>query len=233
MCIEAYEGSGLGSVYTRLGSGSAHSGAAVATTVVPESDASSKNWELKAIVISKRFWILARSIRYFFPLGNPISALPLPVPPHATPPLQPSVCFVRASPALTGARIVRPNSLLLPPPSSRDGNSPSAVVRQLQPAPISASAAHAPDRSLVLPDSYCNSLFAQHWPIDFSNPSRTKYQKIVEISHNKGSGLKAVQNCIRSDNYVITFEVEEEKFPFFGKKYMLKFGNDIVSETHC
>lgn len=61
----------------------------------------------------------------------------------------------------------------------------------------------------------------------------TKYQKIVETSHNKGSGLKAVQNCIRSDNYAITFEVEEEKFPFFGKKYMLKFANDIVSETHC
>ncbi|KAG0481023.1 hypothetical protein HPP92_011881 [Vanilla planifolia] len=40
----------------------------------------------------------------------------------------------------------------------------------------------------------------------------TKYQKIVEASHNKGTGLKAVQNCIRSDNYVITFEVEEEKY---------------------
>ncbi|XP_020577044.1 mRNA cap guanine-N7 methyltransferase 2 isoform X2 [Phalaenopsis equestris] len=61
----------------------------------------------------------------------------------------------------------------------------------------------------------------------------TKYQKIVEASHNKGSGLKGVQNCIRSDNFVITFEVEEEKFPFFGKKYMLKFANDITSETHC
>ncbi|KAG0449460.1 hypothetical protein HPP92_027295 [Vanilla planifolia] len=61
----------------------------------------------------------------------------------------------------------------------------------------------------------------------------TKYQKIVEASHNKGTGLKAVQNCIRSDNYVITFEVEEEKFPFFGKKYTLKFANDIASETHC
>ncbi|KAL0926370.1 hypothetical protein M5K25_002592 [Dendrobium thyrsiflorum] len=61
----------------------------------------------------------------------------------------------------------------------------------------------------------------------------TKYQKIVEASHNKGSGLKGVQNCIRSDNFVITFEVEEDKFPFFGKKYMLKFANDIISETHC
>ncbi|KAG0483506.1 hypothetical protein HPP92_011590 [Vanilla planifolia] len=56
----------------------------------------------------------------------------------------------------------------------------------------------------------------------------TKYQKIVEASHNKGTGLKAVQNCIRSDNYVITFEVS-----FFGKKYTLKFANDIASETHC
>nr|CAD1827427.1 unnamed protein product [Ananas comosus var. bracteatus] len=43
----------------------------------------------------------------------------------------------------------------------------------------------------------------------------------------------AVTNCIRSENYVITFEVEEEKFPLFGKKYQLKFANDITSETHC
>eukprot|EP00268_Persea_americana_P043356 TRINITY_DN4358_c0_g2_i1.p3 TRINITY_DN4358_c0_g2~~TRINITY_DN4358_c0_g2_i1.p3 ORF type:complete len:113 (+),score=24.40 TRINITY_DN4358_c0_g2_i1:776-1114(+) len=42
-----------------------------------------------------------------------------------------------------------------------------------------------------------------------------------------------VPNCIRSENYVITFEVEEEKFPLFGKKYQLKFTNDIASETHC
>ncbi|PKA66858.1 mRNA cap guanine-N7 methyltransferase 2 [Apostasia shenzhenica] len=61
----------------------------------------------------------------------------------------------------------------------------------------------------------------------------TKYQKIVEASHNKGTGLKAVPNCIRTDNYVITFEVEEEKFPFFGKKYMLKFANDVATETNC
>ncbi|XP_072992338.1 mRNA cap guanine-N(7) methyltransferase 2 isoform X2 [Typha latifolia] len=63
----------------------------------------------------------------------------------------------------------------------------------------------------------------------------TKYQKNVEASHNKGSGLKpnAVTNCIRSENYVITFEVEEEKFPFFGKKYQLKFANDLTPETHC
>nr|XP_010908936.1 mRNA cap guanine-N7 methyltransferase 2 isoform X2 [Elaeis guineensis] len=63
----------------------------------------------------------------------------------------------------------------------------------------------------------------------------TKYQKNVEASHGKGSGLKpnTVPNCIRSENYVITFEVEEEKFPLFGKKYQLKFANDITSETHC
>ncbi|KAJ0963109.1 hypothetical protein J5N97_028231 [Dioscorea zingiberensis] len=62
----------------------------------------------------------------------------------------------------------------------------------------------------------------------------TKYQKNVEASHNKGIGLKPnmVPNCIRSENYVITFDVEEEKFPLFGKKYHLKFGNDISSETH-
>jgi len=39
---------------------------------------------------------------------------------------------------------------------------------------------------------------------------RTKYQKNVEASHNKG--LKAVPNSIRSENYTITFEVEEEKY---------------------
>jgi hypothetical protein len=39
---------------------------------------------------------------------------------------------------------------------------------------------------------------------------RTKYQKNVEASHNKG--LKAVPNSIRSENYTITVEVEEEKY---------------------
>nr|CAD1827486.1 unnamed protein product [Ananas comosus var. bracteatus] len=71
--------------------------------------------------------------------------------------------------------------------------------------------------------------------IECKNNPWTKYQKNVEASHNKGSGMKptAVTNCIRSENYVITFEVEEEKFPLFGKKYQLKFANDITSETHC
>ncbi|RWR86303.1 mRNA cap guanine-N7 methyltransferase 2 [Cinnamomum micranthum f. kanehirae] len=65
--------------------------------------------------------------------------------------------------------------------------------------------------------------------------NKMKYQKNVEASHNKGGGMKpnTVPNCIRSENYVITFEVEEEKFPLFGKKYQLKFTNDIASETHC
>lgn len=63
----------------------------------------------------------------------------------------------------------------------------------------------------------------------------TKYQKNVEASHNKGIGLKsnAVPNCIRSENYVMTFEVEEEKFPLFGKKYQLKISDDTASEIHC
>ncbi|MQL92541.1 hypothetical protein Taro_025161 [Colocasia esculenta] len=63
----------------------------------------------------------------------------------------------------------------------------------------------------------------------------TKYQKNVETSHNKGIGMKPnmVPNSIRSENYIITFETEEEKFPLFGKKYHLKFANDITSETHC
>ncbi|KAK3024586.1 hypothetical protein RJ639_044099 [Escallonia herrerae] len=61
-----------------------------------------------------------------------------------------------------------------------------------------------------------------------------KYQKNVEAHHNK-SGMKPniVPNCIRSESCMITFEVEEEKFPFFGKKYQLKLANDISAETHC
>ncbi|KAM7463838.1 hypothetical protein LguiA_031959 [Lonicera macranthoides] len=62
-----------------------------------------------------------------------------------------------------------------------------------------------------------------------------KYQKNVEAYHNRSGGMKPsiVPNCIRSESYMITFEVEEEKFPFFGKKYQLKFANDITAETHC
>ncbi|KAJ9684752.1 hypothetical protein PVL29_016966 [Vitis rotundifolia] len=62
-----------------------------------------------------------------------------------------------------------------------------------------------------------------------------KYQKNVEAYHNRGSSMKPniVPNCIRSESYMITFEVEEEKFPFFGKKYQLKFANDTSAETYC
>ncbi|RVW76218.1 mRNA cap guanine-N7 methyltransferase 2 [Vitis vinifera] len=62
-----------------------------------------------------------------------------------------------------------------------------------------------------------------------------KYQKNVEAYHNRGSSMKPniVPNCIRSESYMITFEVEEEKFPFFGKKYQLKFSNDTSAETYC
>ncbi|XP_075084535.1 mRNA cap guanine-N(7) methyltransferase 2 isoform X2 [Nicotiana tabacum] len=62
-----------------------------------------------------------------------------------------------------------------------------------------------------------------------------KYQKNVEAYHNRSGAMKPniVPNCIRSENYMITFEVEEEKFPFFGKKYQLKFASDISAETHC
>lgn len=62
-----------------------------------------------------------------------------------------------------------------------------------------------------------------------------KYQKNVEAYHNKSSGMKPniVPNCIRTENYMITFEVEEEKFPFFGKKYQFKFANDTTAENHC
>ncbi|GAB4855030.1 hypothetical protein Ancab_023616 [Ancistrocladus abbreviatus] len=62
-----------------------------------------------------------------------------------------------------------------------------------------------------------------------------KYQKNVEAYHNRSTGMKPniVPNCIRSENYVITLEGEEEKFPLFGKKYQLKFAGDVSAETHC
>lgn len=62
-----------------------------------------------------------------------------------------------------------------------------------------------------------------------------KYQKNVEAYHNRSGAMKPnlVPNCIRSENYMITFEVEEEKFPFFGKKYQMKIANDTSAETHC
>ncbi|CAI0442476.1 unnamed protein product [Linum tenue] len=62
-----------------------------------------------------------------------------------------------------------------------------------------------------------------------------KYQKNVEAYHNRSASMKLniVPNCIRSENYMITFEVEEEKFPLFGKKYQLKFAHDAVAETYC
>ncbi|GMG99458.1 hypothetical protein Nepgr_001298 [Nepenthes gracilis] len=61
-----------------------------------------------------------------------------------------------------------------------------------------------------------------------------KYQKNVEAYHNRSTGMKPniVPNCIRSESYMITFEVEEEKFPLFGKKYQLKFASDVSAETH-
>ncbi|KAJ3681312.1 hypothetical protein LUZ60_015801 [Juncus effusus] len=62
----------------------------------------------------------------------------------------------------------------------------------------------------------------------------TKYQKNVEASHNKSGGNKGnVTNNIRSENYVIAFEVEEEKFPSFGKRYQLKIGHEGAFESHC
>ncbi|XP_052200190.1 mRNA cap guanine-N7 methyltransferase 2 isoform X2 [Diospyros lotus] len=69
----------------------------------------------------------------------------------------------------------------------------------------------------------------------FFDICRAKYQKNVEAYHNKSSSMKPglVPNCIRSESYMITFEVEEEKFPFFGKKYQLKFAGDSSAETHC
>ncbi|KAK4772717.1 hypothetical protein SAY86_014492 [Trapa natans] len=62
-----------------------------------------------------------------------------------------------------------------------------------------------------------------------------KYQKNVEAYHNRSSSMKhgIVPSCIRSESYVITFEIEEEKFPLFGKKFQLKFAGDASAETHC
>ncbi|KAK7826713.1 mrna cap guanine-n7 methyltransferase 2 [Quercus suber] len=73
------------------------------------------------------------------------------------------------------------------------------------------------------------------YPSDFFHFDPCLYQKNVEAYHNKVSSMKPniVPNCIRSESYMITFEVEEEKFPLFGKKYQLKFASDPSAETHC
>ncbi|CAN8254691.1 unnamed protein product [Cochlearia groenlandica] len=62
-----------------------------------------------------------------------------------------------------------------------------------------------------------------------------KYQKNVEAYHNRSGGTKpnVFPNYIRSESYMITFELEEEKFPLFGKRYQLKFSGDNASEDHC
>ncbi|XP_013698728.2 mRNA cap guanine-N7 methyltransferase 2 [Brassica napus] len=62
-----------------------------------------------------------------------------------------------------------------------------------------------------------------------------KYQKNVEAYHNRSGGTKpnVFPNYIRSESYMITFEVEEEKFPLFGKRYQLKFSGDNPPEDHC
>ncbi|XP_056164259.1 mRNA cap guanine-N7 methyltransferase 2 isoform X2 [Syzygium oleosum] len=62
-----------------------------------------------------------------------------------------------------------------------------------------------------------------------------KYQKNVEAYHNRSGSMKPgiVPNCVRSESYMITFEVEEEKFPSFGKRYQLKLAGDMPAETHC
>lgn len=43
---------------------------------------------------------------------------------------------------------------------------------------------------------------------------RAKYQKNVEAYHNRSGSMKPgiVPNCVRSESYMITFEVEEEKY---------------------
>ncbi|CAI9285685.1 unnamed protein product [Lactuca saligna] len=62
-----------------------------------------------------------------------------------------------------------------------------------------------------------------------------KYQKNIEAYHNQSGTMKPnlVPNSIRSENHMITFEVEEEKFPFFWEKYQMKTANDTSAETHC
>ncbi|RVW28346.1 mRNA cap guanine-N7 methyltransferase 2 [Vitis vinifera] len=100
--------------------------------------------------------------------------------------------------------------------------------------------------SLLKPGGYFLALHLTHLPYVTSSLDSelqdcrssvkwAKYQKNVEAYHNRGSSMKPniVPNCIRSESYMITFEVEEEKFPFFGKKYQLKFSNDTSAETYC
>lgn len=56
-----------------------------------------------------------------------------------------------------------------------------------------------------------------YWPHPFLEKIRAKYQKNVEAYHNRSSSMKhgIVPSCIRSESYMITFEVEEEKYVIY------------------
>ncbi|KAL2943286.1 mRNA cap guanine-N7 methyltransferase 2 [Bienertia sinuspersici] len=60
-----------------------------------------------------------------------------------------------------------------------------------------------------------------------------KYQKMVEAYHNRSGGMKpnAVPNCIRSESYMITFDVEEEKFPIIWKEIPAQFDLRLAREA--
>lgn len=63
-------------------------------------------------------------------------------------------------------------------------------------------------------DCICIILFS--WT-ELLNINRAKYQKNVEAYHNRSGGTKpnVFPNYIRSESYMITFEVEEEKWAIF------------------
>lgn len=75
-------------------------------------------------------------------------------------------------------------------------------------------------------------------------PCRAKYQKNVEAYHNKSTGMKPniVPNCIRTESYMITFEVEEEKymslpacliFGYFSSEKWKRFFFDLCPNWTC
>jgi hypothetical protein len=59
---------------------------------------------------------------------------------------------------------------------------------------------------------------------------RSKYQKVVEGAI-KASNLKVngMLNCVRTDQYVITFE--DDRFTPFGMKYQIQFSEGLPLQT--
>lgn len=52
-------------------------------------------------------------------------------------------------------------------------------------------------------------------------------------SRRKSTELVTVVHFVFFLSYVLFYMQMTFRFPLFGKKYQLKFANDMTSETHC